>query len=206
MGVDYPGKPLLESEVDADPFAQFQQWFDTASQIDPEFANAMTLATVAPDGRPTARVVLLKGVEARGFTFFTNYDSSKGAQLAHEPRAALCFFWPALLRQVRIEGSCEPVDRATSEAYFGRRPRGSQIGALASNQSGVLPDRATLEKRAAELDKQYDGQPVPTPARWGGYRLTPVSFEFWQGRISRLHDRLLYTPTDGAWQIQRLYP
>lgn len=206
MGVDYPGKPLLESDVAPDPFAQFQQWFDTASQVDADFANAMTLATVAPDGRPVSRVVLLKGIEAGGFTFYTNYDSAKGRQLAHDPRAALCFFWPALLRQVRIEGACAQVDRATSEAYFAHRPRGSQIGALASNQSGVLPDRATLERRAAELDKQYEGKPVPTPARWGGYRLTPTSFEFWQGRISRLHDRLLYTPGEHGWTIQRLYP
>lgn len=206
MRTDYPGKPLLESEVDPNPFAQFQTWFDSAAEVDPEFANAMTLSTIAADGRPASRVVLLKSIEAGSFVFFTNYESAKGEELARDPRAALCFFWPLLLRQVRIEGSCEKVDRAVSEDYFRGRPRGSQIGALASNQSGVLTGRAELEQRAAALEKQYAGQPVPMPEHWGGFRLTPVSFEFWQGRLSRLHDRLRYTPRAGGWKIERLAP
>lgn len=206
MRTDYPGKPLLESEAGDDPIALFERWFALAAEHDPDMANATTLATVAADGRPTARLVLLKGVADGGFVFYTNYRSAKAEDLAHEPRAALCFWWPTLLRQVRIEGTCAKLDRAVSEAYFADRPRGSQIGALASDQSQVIPDRGTLERRAAELEKRYENQPVPMPPQWGGYRLTPAMIEFWQGRLSRLHDRLRFGRQGDTWRRERLSP
>ena len=207
--VDYFGQPLLEAEVDPDPIKQFQNWFEVAVEIDPEMANAMTLSTVSPQGQPSSRVVLLKGIESGGFVFYTNYASQKGEQLASNPRAALCFWWPPLLRQVRIEGAVEKVSRAASLAYFHSRPRGSQIGALASDQSRPLTNRAALEARAAELEEQYEDKEIPLPSTWGGYRLVPTRFEFWQGRVSRLHDRICYTPVSDAsakWKIQRLAP
>ena len=167
----------------------------------------MTLATATPDGRPSARMVLLKGVDARGFAFFTNYESRKGAELAANPRAALVFFWVQLERQVRVEGRVERLSAEESDAYFASRPEGSQLGAWASQQSAVLPDRGPLEARYEELRAQYEGQEVPRPTFWGGFRVVPETVEFWQGRVNRLHDRLRYRrQDDGSWVIERLSP
>ncbi|MCC6683075.1 MAG: pyridoxamine 5'-phosphate oxidase [Phycisphaeraceae bacterium] len=206
MRIDYPGKPLLENEVASDPVAQFEIWFEAASKLDPEMANSTALATVAADGRPTVRMVLLKGIEDGSFVFYTNYDSDKAADLAREPRASLCFWWPLLLRQVRVEGTVEKISAQRSDAYFHSRPRGSQIGAVASDQSRIIADRSVLEQRAAELEKRYENREIPRPDNWGGYRLKPVMFEFWQGRLNRLHDRLRYRHEADQWKIERLAP
>jgi pyridoxamine 5'-phosphate oxidase len=166
----------------------------------------MTLATATPDGQPAARMVLLRGLDARGFVFFTNYDSRKGQELAANPRAALVFWWDALKRQVRIEGRIEVVTAAESDAYFKARPRGHRLAALASPQSQVIPDRASLEQRMRQLETQYPGEDVPRPANWGGYRVVPAVIEFWQGRPNRVHDRLRYERLGDDWRIQRLAP
>jgi pyridoxamine 5'-phosphate oxidase len=167
----------------------------------------MTLATATPDGRPSARIVLLKGVDAEGFIFFTSYDSQKGRELEANPLAALVFFWPELERQVRVTGVARRIGREESESYFQSRPRGSRIGAWASTQSQVIPDRASLETRIAEMETAFPGAEIPLPPFWGGYRIEPESIEFWQGRRSRLHDRLRYTlGPDGGWAIERLAP
>lgn len=210
MRQNYALAALSESDVLADPFAQFSAWFAeaVASQL-PE-PNAMTLATASPDGQPTARTVLLKGVENQGFVFFTNYESQKADDLAANPRAALLFTWLELQRQIRIEGRVEKIARAASEAYFQSRPRESQIGAWASPQSRIVASRETLETRMAALEKEYAGLSVlPCPPHWGGYCLRPERIEFWQGRPSRLHDRILFSKTaDGSdgWKIERLAP
>jgi pyridoxamine 5'-phosphate oxidase len=198
---------LIETEVDPSPFRQFDTWYRYAiAQQVPE-PTAMTLATSTRDGIPSARVVLLKAHDARGFVFYTNYSSLKGRDLAENPRASLVFFWPTLERQIRIVGAVAKVPAEESEAYFRTRPRASQIGAWASAQSSVLGSRADLEQRAREVDGQYKGVDVPLPPFWGGYRLTPTSLEFWQGRESRLHDRLRYTRrADGTWRLERLSP
>lgn len=189
-----------------DPLAQFQRWFDQAAESQLPEPNAMHLATVGPDGRPSGRIVLLKGLDD-GFLFFTNYQSRKGHELAHNDHAALTFFWVELERQVRVQGCVERVSEAESDAYFASRPRGSQIGAWVSAQSEVVPDRAFLEKRAEELEAQFAGKQVPRPPHWGGYRLRPEYLEFWQGRPSRLHDRIAYTKQqNGIWKIERLSP
>lgn len=166
----------------------------------------MALATATPDGVPAARMMLLKGVDRRGFVFFTNYESRKGRELLANPRAALVFHWAALQRQVRVEGSVERLTVAESEAYFRTRPRGSRIGAWASRQSADLSSRADLDRRVAEYEAKFAGQEVPLPPFWGGVRLRPAAIEFWQGRINRLHDRVRYTRTDGGWAVARLYP
>ncbi len=198
---------LLESTVNPDPVEQFRTWLaaaEAAGFINPE---AMTLATATPDGRPSARMVLLKGVDERGFVFFTNYESRKAAELDANPRAALVFYWPALERQVRVEGRVERTTAAESDAYFRSRPWGSRLGALASPQSRVIPGRDVLERRMEELLRQYPDHDIPRPAHWGGYRLIPVLFEFWQGQPNRLHDRLCYERhDDGSWDIRRLAP
>lgn len=207
MRREYMTQGLSEGEIDADPFRQFQVWFEqtlAANLIEP---NAMTLATATPDGRPSARMVLLKGFDARGFVWYTNYESRKGDELAANPQAALVLFWPELSRQIRIEGDVTPVSAAESDSYFASRPRGSQIGAAASYQSQVIPGREPLEQRAAELEAQYAGREVPRPPYWGGYRLSPSVIEFWQGRPSRMHDRLRYVREgEGTWRIERLSP
>ena len=202
----YEKNVLLESQAASSPFEQFTRWFDEALAAEVPEPNAMTLATVRTDGQPAARIVLLKQVDARGFTFFTNYLSDKGRALAANPRAALLFHWVALERQVRIEGTVEKIDAAESDAYFQSRPLESRLGAWASEQSKEVPDRATLEASEARFAAQYGEQP-PRPPHWGGYRLVPQSIEFWQGRPSRLHDRIVfYRQADGGWRIARLSP
>jgi len=206
MRIDYGLAALNEADVLADPVDQFGRWFGEAQSAGVPEVDAMTLATADAHGVPSARIVLLKRFSKDGFTFYTNYGSRKGADLAVNPRAALCFFWQQLERQVRVEGGVEIVSRAESEAYFKGRPVEARIGAWASHQSQVIPSRAAIEKRQAELAAQFGTGSVPLPDFWGGYRVVPESIEFWQGRPSRLHDRLLYTRGDGAWTLQRLSP
>jgi pyridoxamine 5'-phosphate oxidase len=227
---EYGAGDLSRRDLAADPVAQFQNWFAQASGLKsggrwrrigialyklwqavlghaPADVNAMALATAAKDSRPSARTVLLKGVDARGFVFFTNYDSRKGKELAENPQAALVFYWPDLERQVCVAGTVTKLPREESEAYFKTRPRGSRLAAWASNQSEVVTDRETLERRWREMAARFPGEDVPLPPNWGGYVLAPARIEFWQGRLNRLHDRFRYSKTaDGAWQIERLAP
>lgn len=206
----YMAGGIDEAEVAEDPVDQFHAWFEEALQASPgEWfeANAMTLATADRSGRVSARVVLLKGFDGEAPIFFTNYDSDKGHQLAENPAVALCFYWPHLERQVRIEGRVEKVDAATSDRYFRSRPRGSQLGAVASGQSSFVASRALLEARVAELEARYRGQEIPRPENWGGYRTHANRYEFWQGRPDRLHDRVVYLRNDaGHWRRQRIAP
>jgi len=197
---------LTELEAGADPLALFREWFQAASRAGVFMPESMTLATATKDGAPSARMVLLKGSDARGFVFFTNYGSRKALELDANPRAALVLHWPVLERQVRIEGSVARITHEESAAYFRTRPRGSRIGAWASEQSRPLESRAALEARVREIEQKYPGDDVPLPGFWGGYRLTPASFEFWQGKANRLHDRLLYTREASGWKVTRLYP
>ena len=198
---------LDENRIDRDPIKQFQLWFDDAAAAKLPMPDAMSLATVTPDGRPTARMVLLKQVDADGFVFFTNYQSSKARQLEINPYAALVFYWPQLERQVRVEGKVAKTSADESSAYFKTRPRESQIGAWASPQSEVISARDVLEQRAHELAEQYCDREIDCPANWGGFRLTPDRIEFWKGRVGRLHDRILYElQPDGTWTIKRLAP
>jgi pyridoxamine 5'-phosphate oxidase len=203
---DYRSHVLVESEATADPLVQFRQWFDEAIRAELLEPNAMTLATVAPDGSPAARIVLLKGLDDTGFVFFTNYESAKGRQLAHQPRACLLFFWGELERQVRITGQVERLPEEESLAYFRSRPRGSQLGAWASPQSRVIASRDELDAQLTQLEARYADADIPLPPFWGGYRVIPAAVEFWQGRPSRLHDRLLYTRAGGEWTRVRLAP
>ncbi len=202
---DYMGESLNEADLAADPFTQFQRWFDEALRAELPTPNAMTLATACADGTPSARIVLLKGIDHDGFVFYTNYLSRKGRELAANPRAALLFHWTDLEREVRIEGSVEKVTAAESDEYFISRPLPSRHAAIASPQSEVVASRAVLEARFAAAEAAH-GDAAPRPAHWGGYRVRPASVEFWQGRPSRLHDRLLYTLQDGHWSICRLAP
>ncbi len=199
---------LNKAVIDRDPFKQFGKWLDEvrASGVTEQDAISMTLATATKDARPSARVVLLKSFDDRGFVFYTNYLSCKGHELDQTPQACLLFYWSSFWRQVRIEGRVEEVSIADSEEYFQSRPLGSRVGAWASNQSEVVDSRATLEARFAEMEKRF-GAEVPRPPHWGGYRVRPNSIEFWQGRDNRLHDRLRYRlQDDGAWVIERLEP
>ena len=201
------GKPLVESDVLPDPIEQFARWFGDASEAGVVEPNAMTLATADSAGAPSARIVLLKGFDQRGFTFFSNYNSRKGRELAANPRAALVIYWHPLERQVRIEGRVDRVGREESEAYFRTRPPGAQIGAWVSQQSDVVTSRDEMERRAQQLSDEFGDKPIPLPDFWGGYRLVPTSIEFWQGRPSRLHDRLQYLRQDtGGWTLRRLSP
>ncbi|MGV3761876.1 pyridoxamine 5'-phosphate oxidase [Parapedobacter sp.] len=199
---------LSEDEIAPDPILQFRNWFGEALERGVMEPNAMTLATVSTDGKPSARIVLLKDLDdGTGFGFFTNYESQKGMELNSHPLAALLFFWPELQRQVRINGKVAKMSETQSDAYFHSRPTGSQLGAIASPQSREIAARSILESRLAELEQRYaGGKPIPRPLHWGGYRLTPDTMEFWQGGDNRLHDRLRYSREHGGWKIVRLAP
>ncbi len=204
---DYTQAGLSERDVSPDPILQFGSWFDQAVSAGLNEPNAMTLATATPDGIPSARIVLLKGFDASGFTFFTNYHGRKGQELAVNPRAALVLFWGELERQVRIEGTVGKVSREESDRYFQSRPSASRLSAWASPQSQVVPGREWLEQRYADQRREFSDGPIPLPSDWGGYRLIPSAIEFWQGRPSRLHDRILYRKIEaGGWVLARLAP
>jgi pyridoxamine 5'-phosphate oxidase len=203
---EYRQARLDDGDVDADPIAQFRRWFAEAQEARVHEPNAMALATADADGTPNVRMVLLKEFDARGFVFYTDYRSIKGVEIGGNPRAALCFWWGPLERQLRIRGPIARVSEEESAAYFKVRPRGSQLGAWASAQSSVLVSREDLERKHEALAAQYPEAEVPYPPHWGGFRITPESFEFWQGRESRLHDRLRYMPNGTGWKIERLSP
>jgi pyridoxamine 5'-phosphate oxidase len=208
LGAEYEGTPLDPADCDPDPFVEFRRWFQRAVDAQISTVNAMTLATVDERGRPAARIVLLKEVDDRGFVFFTNYDSRKGRDLAVHPFAALVVFWEPLHRQVRVEGAIEKVAPAASDAYFASRPRGSQIGAIASPQSRPIDSRQVLEHKVAEVERAVGAGDPTRPAYWGGYRLVPDMIELWQGQPSRLHDRVRYQRSSAGepWQRDRLAP
>lgn len=203
---DYRLASLAEEDVDVNPIAQFNKWFAEVQRAEVAEPNAMSLATSTSDGFPSARIVLLKGVSDEGFVFYTDYRSQKGQELTANPKAALCFFWQPLERQVRIAGTVERVSRAESAEYFASRPIGSRIGATASVQSSVLKSRADLESRVSDLQQRFESGEVPLPDHWGGFRVIPQSIEFWQGRSSRLHDRIKYTRSVTGWALSRLSP
>jgi pyridoxamine 5'-phosphate oxidase len=204
MSAESRERPLDESDLDPDPLRQFAAWFEEARAARMRAPEATALATAAADGRPSVRMVLLKGFDERGFVFFTGYESRKGAELAANPRAALLFYWDPLGRQVRVEGTVERVAEAESDAYFASRPRGAQISASVSPQSRVVESRGQLETAAAELEAR--GGELPRPPTWGGFRLAPETYEFWQHRANRLHDRLRYSCDDAGWKLERLGP
>nr|WP_068889327.1 pyridoxamine 5'-phosphate oxidase [Pedobacter panaciterrae] len=203
---DYRSASLSENDVDSNPILQFKKWFQDAVSSQLYEPNVMTLATSDRFGKPTARIVLLKGIDEDGFVFYTNYESKKGQDIVENPQAALVFFWPELERQVRIEGMVSKVDAQASSDYFHSRPIGSQIGAAASPQSKVIIDRESLERKVEQLTTQYADQEIPRPLHWGGYLVEPTHLEFWQGRPSRLHDRIVYDLVEGSWIINRLAP
>ncbi len=203
---NYTKGGLGERDLRSTPFEQFQLWLDQAIACELKEPNAMCLATATAEGFPSARIVLLKGMDERGFVFYTNYESRKAEELAENPRAALVFYWGELERQVRITGDVEKVDRSETETYFATRPRGSQLGAWVSEQSSVISGREALEEQMAALEKWYEGLEIPAPPNWGGYRVKADEIEFWQGRTGRLHDRLRYRLEEGKWLVERLAP
>ena len=203
---EYRSASLTEADVEKDPIAQFAKWFTDAMSAQLYEPNVMTLATADRNGKPSARIVLLKGFDENGFVFYTNYESHKGRELQENPQASLVFFWPELERQVRIDGKVTKTAPEASDQYFHSRPQGSQIGAMASNQSTILPDRQDLEQKVIDLTEAYQGKEIPRPAHWGGFVVSPESIEFWQGRPSRLHDRIAYQLEGGEWKINRLAP
>lgn len=204
---EYAKASLDAGDVDKSPILQFEKWFKHTIEAKVPEPNAMTLSTISDGGRPSARIVLLKGVEQNQFLFYTNYQSQKGKELEKNPACALTFFWPELERQVRIEGMAQRVDESVSEKYFQSRPRGSQVGAWASPQSSIIDNREILEVRAKEIEKRYDGLTLlPKPKQWGGFAIDPFEMEFWQGRPSRMHDRIVYYKNEGGWAVHRLAP
>ncbi len=204
---EYSKETLDIISIGKDPIHQFEKWFDESLRAEVLEPNAMTLSTVTDAGRPSARIVLLKGIEHGKFLFYTNYQSQKGKELENNPACALTFFWPELERQVRIEGICNRIDIHIAEKYFQSRPRGSQIGAWASPQSSVIKDRSLLEERFKDIEKKFkDTELIPKPHQWGGFAVDPFEIEFWQGRPSRLHDRIVYYKTENVWTTQRLAP
>jgi pyridoxamine 5'-phosphate oxidase len=204
---DYQLQSLLETDIAADPFIQFNRWWDDAVKSELDEINAMTLATASLSGTPAARIVLLKSVTEDGFVFFTNYNSHKGKELEENPQACLVFFWKELERQVRITGRVQKVSAAESDEYFNSRPAGSRVGAWASPQSSVIPSREVIEKNIVKVEEQFAGTEITRPLHWGGYIVIPAVIEFWQGRTNRLHDRLQYSKMqDGSWKIERLAP
>jgi pyridoxamine 5'-phosphate oxidase len=203
---EYSRHSLDELDVDLNPLVQFHQWLEEATKAGLPEANAMVLATASPDGRPSARVVLLKDYDERGFVFYTNYDGRKSVELAVNPHAAILFYWGELERQVRIEGTVEKTSKQESEEYFKTRPFESRLSAWASKQSTVIPSRIYLEEKMSDLNSRYANREIPLPPFWGGFRLQPQVFEFWQGRENRLHDRVRYMLQGGVWQIERLSP
>lgn len=203
---EYAAARLDEAEVDRDPIRQFARWFEEARRAELQEPNAMTLATASADGSPSARIVLLKSADERGFAFFTDYRSRKGRELEANPRAALVFYWGELERQVRVSGTVSRVSREENEAYFLSRPRDSRLGAWTSHQSTVIEARADLDERLEAMTARFDGGDVPLPPHWGGFRVRPDALEFWQGRENRLHDRIRYRREAGAWKVERLSP
>ena len=203
---EYTRAGLDKADVDPDPIVQFHEWFETVIDADLHEPNAMILATASPDGKPSARTVLLKGYDERGFVFYTNYVGRKANEIEANPMCALLFYWGELERQVRIEGHASRLSGEESDAYFAGRPRGSRLGAWASEQSRPVEDRSVLEERVRALEAEYEGREIPRPPFWGGYRVEPEEIEFWQGRENRLHDRLVYRREHGAWRIERLQP
>ncbi|MTI30203.1 pyridoxamine 5'-phosphate oxidase, partial [Cytophagales bacterium RKSG123] len=204
---EYSKESLEINDVNSNPVEQFKKWFEEALQAEVMEPSAMNLATISSQGRPSSRIMLLKGVENQKFIFYTNYESNKGKDIIANPFVALNFFWPELERQVRVEGIIKKVSAETSDSYFKSRPRSSQIGAWVSEQSHPITDRKILEERYQQLVKKYEGQEIPRPSFWGGYKVIPERIEFWQGRPSRLHDRLSYTKeSNNNWKIERLSP
>jgi pyridoxamine 5'-phosphate oxidase len=203
---EYTRAGLHEADVDPDPIVQFRRWFDNVIDADLYEPNAVILATATPDGRPSVRTVLLKGYDERGFVFYTNYEGRKARELEANPACALLFYWGELERQVRIEGRAGRLSKIESDAYFASRPRGSRLGAWASEQSRTVEDRSVLEERVRSLEAEYEGREILRPPFWGGYRVEPDSVEFWQGRENRLHDRLVYWRTAEGWKMGRLQP
>jgi pyridoxamine 5'-phosphate oxidase len=203
---EYTSAGLDKADVDPDPIVQFHEWFEKVIDADLHEPNAMVLATATRDGRPSARTVLLKGYDERGFVFYTNYEGRKARELETNPICALLFYWGELERQVRIEGRASRLSGEESDTYFAGRPRGSRLGAWASEQSRSVEDRSILEERLRALETEYEGRDIPRPLFWGGYRVEPDTVEFWQGRENRLHDRLVYLRNEGGWKIVRLQP